>query len=142
MSSERTVTFLKWASAIVIGFGLLVFLGARPETSGPVGFMADLVFWPVDGAQDVNAPEMRLFSAVSGGMLAGWGLLLWQVSTQLYPREPELARRMILSSIGVWFIIDSTGSILAGAPLNAVLNIGFLLAFVIPLRRSTATARA
>lgn len=135
MSQEKTVNWLKAASAIVIGFGLVMLLGTLPAASAPVAFLTDLIFWPVDGQQIVSAPETRLLWAISGGILTGWGLLLWQISTRLYPREPALARTLILSSIGIWFLVDGLGSILAGAPLNAVLNIGFLLLFFVPLWR-------
>ncbi|TQV70660.1 hypothetical protein [Denitrobaculum tricleocarpae] len=135
MSREKTENWLKAASAIVIGFGLVMLLGTLPATSAPVAFLTDLIFWPVDGRQVVSAPETRLLWAISGGILTGWGLLLWQISTRLYPQDPSLARTLILSSIGIWFLADGLGSILAGAPLNAVLNIGFLLLFFVPLWR-------
>lgn len=141
MSHEKIVNWLKTASAIVIGFGLVMVLGAHPATSAPVALLADLVFWPVDGQQRVSAPETRLLWAISGGILAGWGLLLWQISTRLYPQDPALARTLILSSISFWFVIDSLGSIFAGAPINAALNVGFLLLFLVPLWRPAGQLR-
>lgn len=141
MSHEKTVNWLKAASGIVIGFGLVTVLGALPATSAPVILLVDLVFWPVDDLQRVSAPETRLLWAISGGILTGWGVLLWQISTRLYPQDPALARTLILSSVSVWFVVDSLGSIAAGAPLNAVLNIGFLLLFFVPLRRPVEELR-
>jgi hypothetical protein len=140
MQAQPTRFWLRSASAIVIGFGVLVALAAFPATAGPTLLLTDLIFWPFDGAQSLGAPETRLLCAIGGGLMAGWGVLLWLVATQLYPREPELARTMILYSTGTWFVIDSLGSIAAGAPLNALLNVGFLLAFVLPLRRLTVRA--
>ena len=140
MQVHATQFWLKIASAIVIGFGGVIALAALPATAGPTLFLTDLIFWPVDGAQSLSAPETRLFCAIDGGLLAGWGVMLWLVTTQLYPREPELARTMILYGIGVWFVIDSLGSIAARAPLNALFNVGFLLAFVLPLKRSMERA--
>lgn len=137
MSHEKTVNWLKTASAIVIGFGLVMVLGTIPATSAPLALLADLIFWPIDGQQMVSASETRLLGAIAGGILSGWGVLLWQLSTRLYPKEPALARTLILSSVGIWFIVDSLGSILAGAPLNAALNVGFLLLFFVPLWRPT-----
>lgn len=135
MTHAKTVNWLKAASAIVIAFGVIMTLGSMPATSAPVALLVDLVFWPLDDRQTVSAPETRLLWAISGGILTGWGLLLWQLSTRLYPREPRLARSLILTSISVWFVVDSLGSVLAGAPLNAALNLGFLLLFFLPLRR-------
>ena len=42
-------------------------------------------------------------------------------------------RCIILTGVIVWFVIDSAGSIVAGAPFNAVMNVGFLLMFEIPI---------
>jgi hypothetical protein len=35
--------------------------------------------------------------------------------------------------VGCWFVVDSLMSIAAGAPLNAIFNVGFLLLFVVPV---------
>jgi len=140
MSLQRTVLWLKWASAIVIGFGILTVFGASPVTAGPILFLLDFVIWPLDGAQSGAATEFRLALAISGGIMAGWGVLLWQLSTRLYPREPELGSSLILTSIGIWFVVDSLGSVAAGVPLNALLNTTFLVLFFWPLRTGAAAA--
>lgn len=133
--------WLKFACAIVVGFGLLTSVSVFPGTAGPVQLLADLVFWPIDGAQSLAAPETRLVLAIAGGISAGWGVLLWFIVARIYPREPELARSAILISVSTWFVIDSVGSVVAGAPLNAFLNIGFLLMFAIPLWRPVRPAQ-
>lgn len=136
MNSETTVTWLKVMSALVIGFGATTAASAYPPLAGITNAFIDLAMWPIDGAQTVAEPVPRFMSAVSGGILVGWGLLFWLVSTQLYPREPELARTLILSSIGVWFVVDSVASVVAGVPLNVLLNVPFLAGFAWPLRRT------
>ena len=141
MTDAKTVNWLKAASAIVIAFGVIMTLGSMPATSAPVALLLDLVFWPLDNRQVASAPETRLLWAISGGILTGWGILLWQLSMRLYPRAPRLARSLILTSISVWFVVDSLGSVLAGAPFNAAFNVGFLLLFVLPLRRPVEDAR-
>lgn len=140
MSNQATVTWLKAASAVVIAFGFLIALAVVPAAAGPTAFLIDLVFWPVDGAEGLAGPDMRLLSAITGGLSVGWGTMTWLVATRLFLREPALARGVILTSVGAWFIVDSLGSVAAGAPLNAVLNVGFLLAFVLPLWRPMRAA--
>lgn len=142
MRNHSTATWLKTASAIVFGFGVLVALAALPALAGPTRILADIILWPFDGAQSLSGSEARILCAIGGGVMAGWGALLWLVSAKLYPREPELARAMILASVATWFVIDGVASVLAGAPLNAALNIGFLLLFALPLRRGRKTAEA
>lgn len=139
MQQEKTVFWLKTASILVVGFGIMILLAAYPATSSLTLFYTDLIFWPLDGAQSISMPETKILCAVLGGVMIGWGVLLWAISAKLYHREPDLARSMIFWSIGTWFITDSLGSIVAGVPLNAFLNIGFLVAFILPLWRSTKT---
>lgn len=142
MSVHATQTWLKFAAAVTIGFGLLIGLAAHPATAGVVLFLVDLILWPVDGAQSLAAPETRMLCAIVGGIMVGWGLMMWLVVTRIYPRDPALARLLILTGIGTWFVIDSVGSLMAGAPLNALFNVGFLLLFVIPLRYLPRSAPA
>jgi len=142
MKQDYTIFWLKTASLLVIGFGLLISLATYPTTSTLILFLTDLMLWPLDGAQSLSAPEARILCAILGGVMVGWGALYWLISTKLYPREPELARTMIYWSIGIRFIIDGNGSIVAGVPLNAFLNIGFLIAFILPLWRAPKITNA
>ena len=101
----------------------------------------DIAVWPFDSAQNLNTDEAQLLTAISGGMLFGWGMMFWVVTTDVYATNPKLGGKIILISIVSWFIIDSTGSIIAGFGANAVMNIIFLLFFSVPvLMHSRATA--
>jgi hypothetical protein len=135
MNQIATLRWLKFGSALTVMFGILVAAAATPIGAAPAQFLADLIFFPVDGVQDLAAPETRLISAIGGGVMAGWGVLLWMLSTHLFPKDQALAAKLIIASIVTWFVIDSAGSMLAGAPLNAVFNVSFLLVFCLPLWR-------
>jgi hypothetical protein len=138
MSVQTTITQLKVASAIVVGFGLLTALAAWPPLNLPTLWLVDLMFLPFDGQQTLNAPEARILCAILGGILVSFGVLQWLVTTQLYSREPDLARQMLWRSMWSWFVVDGTASTIAGAPFNAVMNVPFLLLFIVPLWRSVA----
>ena len=135
MSRGKTVVGLKAASAIVAGFGIVGLLGTDPATAWPVHLLVDLAFWPLDPAESGSAAEARLLWGINAGILAGWGVMLWQVAASLFPKDPALARRIILTGIGTWFVVDGAGSVLAGAPMNAVYNLFFLAIFAVPLLR-------
>ncbi len=137
MTQETTISWLKFGSALTIFFGTLIAAATVPALSGPVQYLADFIFFPLDGLQSVAAQETRLINAISGGVMVGWGLMLWMLSTQLYPKEPALTRKIIMTSIIAWFIIDSSGSVLAGASLNVLGNTSFLLIFCLPLWRAS-----
>ena len=133
MTSTTTVGWLKAASVITFAFGLLCSVATIPALSGIIVFFLDLAFWPVDGAQSIAVPELKLALAVSGGILMGWAVLMWLAATRVYARDAHLGRLMILASIGTWFVTDGIGSVAAGAPLNVLLNVPFLLMFALPV---------
>ena len=133
MPNLQTMSILKAGAIILIAFGLLFAAAAVPALSYPAVFFLDLALWPLDGAQSLDAPETRLLCAVGGGMLVGWGALFYLLADRVYPQEPALVRKFVLVSICSWFVVDSMGSIAAGAPMNALFNIGFLALFALPV---------
>ena len=139
MSLQTTVTQLKFASAVVIGLGFVTALAAWPPLNLPTLWLIDLMFLSYYGQQNLNGSESRILSAILGGILVGFGILQWLVVTKLFTREPtlakQLAKQMVLSSLWSWFVVDCTASVIAGAPFNAVMNVPFLLLFVVPLWR-------
>jgi hypothetical protein len=132
MRNDATQTGMKVGAAVTAGFGLMLGLAAWPGTVGVIGLLTDLVFWPLDGRPSLTAPETRLYCAISGGVLTGWGVMLWQIATRLYPREPALARTMVQTGAVSWFVVDSLGSVLASCPGNVLLNVPFLVMFLWP----------
>ena len=133
MEMATRVTILKLAAAITIAFGALIAAAAIPAAQSPTVFLLDLIYFPVDGAQSLGGDGFRLLSAVSGGVMVGWGVLLWMIGADLYPADPARGRKLILSSIAAWFVVDSAMSAAAGAPLNALFNLGFVVLFVLPV---------
>ena len=142
MQQQATLRWLKFASLSVIGFGLLGVLATVPALSGVTRVFIDLAFWPVDGVPGLPTPESKLLWAILNGIVIGWGVLLWQVTTKVYVNHPDVGRGMILTSVGIWFVVDSAGSVAAGASVNALMNITFLLMFFIPLWRPVRAAQA
>lgn len=132
MTPTTAATWLKYDAIFVIGFGVMMAAAALPALAAPTTLLLDLVFFPLDAAQPIDTPSLRLLSAICGGVLVGWGVLLWLVADRLAARDPGLARSMILLSLGAWFVVDSTGSVLSGGHWNVLGNLGFLLLFAVP----------
>ena len=132
MNTDSRIRWLKIGAAVTLAAGLLIGAAAIPALQGPVNLMVDLIYFPVDSAQSVDAVSARLLSAITGGLMVGLGVMLWVVATELCPREPALGRRLILLGVGSWYVVDSSMSVAAGAPLNVLFNSGFLLIFVLP----------
>lgn len=136
MSVSTAVLWLKCASAVLMtGFGLMFALAAHPATAGLATFFLDALIWPLDGAQSFGGQEARIITAIGGGITVGWGVLVWMVASHILPENPALGRAILLRSLLAWFLVDSTASVLADVPQNAVANVLFLLVFLYPLWR-------
>jgi hypothetical protein len=137
MTEVQRNKWLKNAAILVILFGPVVSLAAHPLTAGLNGMFVDMAFWPFNGLPTMEAPATRLFSAIAGGLTMGWGVMIYLVATKLYPKEPQLAGSIILTSVLTWFVTDSIGSAVAGAPANALINLVFLVIFLVPILSAT-----
>ncbi|MEO0680865.1 MAG: excinuclease ABC subunit A [Pseudomonadota bacterium] len=142
MTPDRQLTYVKLSAAGLIGFGALNLIVLIGPLSGLMDAFIDLVHLPFDGAEGMRSPDGRLWIGISGGLLAGWGVVAWQVASKVWPGDPALARSILLPGYLVWFALDSAGSIAAGAGFNAVVNVGILALFALPLRSLPATQEA
>lgn len=133
----RTQKFQKFwfkITAIVIGsFAPVFFLGTMEATSEPARLTMDLLGFPLDGVQDFDNPTTRFLSALTGGFLLGWAVMVWFLGTKLFDKAPEEVRKTVLSGLVSWFILDSLGSVASGNASNAIFNAFILLLAVGPL---------
>lgn len=127
-------TQLKLASLAAIGFAVMIAFGSHAATDGLMRWFADLLFWPL-GDPAVMTDEAQLLAAISGGIMASWGVMIWMLTDALADAQPHLLRRIVLVAMTVWFIIDSIASVASGGWLNVIGNLAFLAMFVLPARR-------
>lgn len=136
MMTQKFHKFWLKITAIVIGsFGPIFFFGTMLSTSEPARWTLDLLSLPLDGMQNYNEPTTRFLSALTGGFLFGWGVMVWCLSSWVYDKAPEQIRKTVLVGVLSWFMLDSSGSIASGNPSNAFINIFVLLLAVGPLWR-------
>jgi hypothetical protein len=60
--------------------------------------------------------------------------MIWHLAGSPFARSPAEVRRIILTSVLVWYGIDSAAAVMAGAALNVVANLAFLALFLVPMR--------
>lgn len=137
MTHPAKIAILRTGAILLVATGLLMFLALFTPVAAIWRLFLDLAFLPVDSAQDFATDAARLLTAISGGLLAGLGAMIWIATNRVYAHDPDLGRALILPPILFWFVLDSTGSVLAGAWFNVVLNSGFLVLFALPLLAPT-----
>lgn len=129
-SAARIIRIFSW---IYLVAGLFTAAAAVPALAGPVSLFYDLVDWPLDGGAPALAQDSRLFAAIAGGVFAGFSALYIFLVAPLVERGDPLGRRGGLTGLLVWFVVDSTASVLAGVPGNAVSNAVLMAPILIPL---------
>lgn len=133
MNETQHRRWLKFTAFAVAIFGPIFATGTMESIAAPARWSLDILAWPIDGAQDFAAPTTRFLSALTGGFLLGWGVMIWFLATRVYRHAPEPVRQAVLAGLLGWFLLDSTGSIASGQPINALFNVAVLLILVGPL---------
>ncbi len=135
MSHDFHKFWLKVMALVVGSFGPIFFLGTMLSTLEPARLTLDILSWPIDGATTFDSPDTRFLSALTGGFLLGWGVMIWCLSIWVYDKAPEAVRKTVVVGLLSWFALDSAGSIASGNASNAVFNVIILLVAVGPLWR-------
>ena len=131
MTAASATRWLRVASIATIASGLLAAAASSEVTDGPWLLLFDVVDWPADGHPGRFAAETRAVNAVAGGVMVGWGTLMYLLAS--LRSGPGTAATPVLLGVLAWFVVDSAGSLLAGMVGNVVLNVGFLALLVPPL---------
>jgi hypothetical protein len=125
--------YLKVTAFVVGSFGPIFFLGSMLGSSEAARWTLDFLSWPIDGVQVYTEPTTRFLSALTGGFLFGWGVMIWCLSIWVYEKAPEFVRRSVLIGLISWFVLDSLGSFASDNESNVLFNIIVLLLAVGPL---------
>ena len=128
-------TFIKWLEVVLtlvlIYSLLLVFAGT---TAGSLfswfGFGPDKSI-----NTDPVLDYLLLPYMVLGAVMAGWVFLMIQIVRGPLKEGSAWAWTFLVRSLSLWFILDTTMSLVLGYPMHALFNIPFAVALGIPLVR-------
>lgn len=138
-------SWLKVTAVVIASFGPVFFLSTMIGTAGPSRITLDILSWPLDTLHSFEAQTTRFLSALTGGFLFGWGIMVWALSGDAYDAAPEAVRKAVLTGLLAWFCLDSAGSVVSGTWPNVFFNTIVLLIGVGPMWRpeqTTNTAEA
>ncbi len=133
-SSTAHKLWLNMTAMVIAAFGPIFFLGTMESTLEAARLTLDLLSWPIDQAPDATTDDtLRFLSALTGGFLLGWGVMILCLRAWAYDAAPDGVRKSVVVGVLAWFVLDSAGSIASGNPSNALFNVVVLLLAVGPL---------
>jgi hypothetical protein len=133
MRHDAWFAVLKAASLALIGFGLLTVASTFEAFPTPWLLFMQLVTSLGGPVVTELSADARLVSAILGGMMTAWGVILTALAFGPIPRGDADARRLYFLSVTTWAVLDSAASVAGGWPGNALLNIPFYLLYAVPL---------
>jgi hypothetical protein len=124
------ITWLQIVLAALLGYSLvLVFAGSVAGA-----WFSALGFGPPERAGVTEVRDyLKLPFMVLGAVMAGWTVMMIQIVRGPLREGSAWALSVLISSLVVWFVLDTGMSLILGFPLHALFNVPFALALAIPL---------
>ena len=131
MTREQRILRLN-AFIVSVPFGIFFAAAAWPPLYEVWRLFFTVAHWPFNAAPAELDATARLLIAIGGGLGAGLGAMTWAVATYVLPVAPAAGRRLIWMSALTWFATDSTFSVVAGSPMNVLINVVLMAMLVLP----------
>ena len=137
MTPKLAATLIRLMGWGFIIFGFVYVTIAFPAFDGFAHALSQVFDWTGIAASEPLTRSTRWYAAIMSGFSAGFGaIFVFLIAPLLSHRDKDvvqLVKRGGLIALGLWYVIDSAGSVAAGVPSNAVMNTLFLAVFAIPL---------
>lgn len=127
-------TWLIVSAIVVASFGPVFALATKPATAGLATWTLNALNGP-GGDSEAFTGTTHFLTALTGGFLVGWGVMIVALRAWVFDHAPEGVRKSVVVGFCSWFVLDSLGSIASGNAWNALFNIPVLLLGVGPLWR-------
>ena len=124
---------IKWLQfvllAVLVYSLLLVFVGSTAGT-----LFSWFGFGPDDSIDTSAVRDYLLLPyMVLGAVMAGWVLLMLLLVRGPLNDGAPWARKFLIQSLSLWFLLDTSMSFVLGYPSHALFNIPLAIALVVPL---------
>jgi hypothetical protein len=133
----------KWLIVVTVAVILYsVALMALPEPL--TGLFRALFFVAPPRAASFGAEAtayVRLVQGVLGAVMIGWMVTICAILVGGFRRQEREAWNTVALSIAVWFVVGTGFSLAIGNPAHALFNVGFLVAFSLPLANTHGLTR-
>ena len=137
MTPTRAATLIRLMGWGFIIFGIVFVTIAFPALDSFAIAISQLFDWTGLTTSNPLTREARWFAAIMSGLSAGFGAFFVFIIAPLLSHKDaavfQTIKRGGLMAAGIWYIVDSIGSVAAGVPSNVAMNTLFLAVFAIPL---------
>jgi len=86
-----------------------------------------------NGVAGLDTPEAKMAMAIAGGVFAGLMAMYVFITAPGIEQGSELIRKGTISTLLVWFAVDSGASVASGNTANVIPNSVFLIVYLAPL---------
>lgn len=124
-----------WCWSVIL-FGTVLVAGIYPPFQGINHFLFDLMS-QTKTPDEPFAPVLQFSAGLMGAVTLGWGLTVLAVVRAVQEPNPALWRG-ITRALLIWFVIDSSISVMTGFGLNAGSNALLLGSYLFIVIRSGA----
>ena len=133
MIRQTSARFLRIISYLMIINAVIWGLAPFDQFNAPAHFYLDLLDWPPGDAPAELDRNTKWLSAIGAGLLMALAVMLLGITCPALDEGDKRTVRVTAIALMVWFVIDSAGSIAAGAPANVFFNTVYLIPMLVPL---------
>lgn len=133
--TQHHLVWYRWL--LVVSVGVMVFgIGMVLAPNLTRQLFGLLLYASADGLDGFGAGPLAyvtLVHGVLGAVMFGWSVALLYIVLGPFRRRSREGWQMLAVSVACWFVPDTAFSLWMGFWQNAVLNLGFVLLFILPL---------
>lgn len=135
MTKPWTTAMTLWCWTVIL-FGTVLAAGSFPPLQGIIHVLFDIMSQKTTPAEPLSQ-ALQFSVGLMGAVTLGWGLSVLAVVRSVKEPNPALWRG-ITRGLLIWFVIDSTISVMSGYGLNAVSNTVLIGSYLFIVVRSGA----
>jgi len=133
---------MRFSGGVLVATGVLFALAALPFLHPIAHIFLQIAYWPIHAVPAELTVPVPLLLVITGGLTVGLGGMQWALGTYVAPVSTVAAAKTAQIAAWSWFCVDSSGSILVGAPVNVALNLSFLVLILLSCRPGMASKQA
>jgi len=142
MSLETRAKFMMVVAVTFFIYSILWALAPYPSLNLPARLILDLADWPLDNWEAPLDRNTQWLSAIGAGCLAAISIFLGGIVVPAIRKGDTSITRTTMLAMVVWYVIDSTGSVVSGVSSNVFFNSIYLVLVLIPLIRISSENKA